>query len=140
MTLATTLTAAPVSNLAERFAPVAGRAALSSIFLWSGVAKIQNYAATQGYMEALGVPGALLPVAIAFEIAAPLAVVLGWHARIAAFLLAGFSVLTALIFHFDFADQIQSIMFMKNIAIAGGFLLLTASGPGPFSLSNREAR
>jgi putative oxidoreductase len=88
-------------------------------------------------MEALGVPGALLPAVIAFEIVAPIAVIVGWHARIAAFFLAGFSLLTALIFHFDFADQIQSIMFMKNVAIAGGFLLLMANGPGPFSISKR---
>jgi putative oxidoreductase len=137
MTQGTSAIAAPISMLSERFAPLAGRTALSSIFLLSGITKIQNYSATQGYMEALGVPGALLPAVIAFEIVAPIAVIVGWHARIAAFFLAGFSLLTALIFHFDFADQIQSIMFMKNVAIAGGFLLLMANGPGPFSISKR---
>lgn len=115
-------------------APFAGRVLLSGVFLLSGVSKIGAFEATQGYMEALGVPGALLPLTIAFEIVAALALITGFGARIAAFLLAGFSLATAFIFHFDFADQIQTIMFLKNLSIAGGLLLLTAHGAGRFSL------
>ena len=115
------------------FAAPVGRTLLASVFLLSGVTKIGAYEATQGYMNAMGVPGGLLPAVIAFEILAPLAVIAGFYARTAAFLLAGFSLLTALIFHFDFADQTQTVMFLKNVSIAGGLLVLTAAGPGAFS-------
>lgn len=72
-------------------------------------------------MASMGVSTALLPLVIATEIVAALALIIGFQTRIAAFLLAGFSILSALFFHLDFADQLQSILFMKNIAIAGGF-------------------
>jgi putative oxidoreductase len=82
----------------------------------------------------------LLPAVIATELLGSLAIILGWKARVAAFLLAGFSVLTALIFHNNLADQTQMIMFFKNLAIAGGFLVLVANGAGPLSLDRRFAR
>ena len=128
---------ARLDMLSRTFAPVFARTALSAVFLISGRTKLSQYEGTQAYMSSVGVPGALLPLVIAFEILAPLAVILGWQARIAAFLLAGFSLVTALLFHFNFADQIQSIMFMKNIAIAGGFGMIVAYGSGAFSLSRR---
>lgn len=87
-----------------------------------------------------GVPGALLPAVIATELLGSLAIILGWKARVAAFLLAGFSVLTALIFRNNLADQTQMIMFFKNLSIAGGFLLLVVNGAGPLSLDRRFAR
>lgn len=121
-------------NAPNLTAPV-GRTLLASVFLLSGITKIGAYEATQGYMDAMGVPGALLPAVIAFEILAPLAVIAGFYARTAAFLLAGFSILTALIFHFDFADQTQTVMFLKNVSIAGGLLLVTAAGPGALSVN-----
>ncbi|MGD8616766.1 MAG: DoxX family protein, partial [Gammaproteobacteria bacterium] len=65
------------------------------------------------------------------------AVLLGWQTRISAFLLAGFSVLSALIFHANFGDQMQSILFMKNLAMAGGLLMLVANGPGSWSVDAR---
>ncbi len=108
---------------------VAGRLLISIIFIMAGISKIgAGYAGTQGYMESVGIPGALLPLVILVETGGGLAVLLGWKLRIAAFMLAGFSVVSALIFHADFNDQVQSIMFMKNIAMAGGFLFLVA-GP-----------
>ena len=79
-------------------------------------------------------PGALLPLVIALEVGGALAIIVGWQTRIVAFLLAGFALLSALIFHSHFADQVQMIMFWKNVAIAGGFLLLVAHGAGPLSL------
>jgi putative oxidoreductase len=88
-------------------------------------------------MDAMGVPGGLLPLVIALEILGGLAVMLGWQTRIAAFLLAGFTLLSALLFHANFGDQMQMIMFMKNISIAGGFLMIVALGAGAFSLDNR---
>jgi putative oxidoreductase len=67
-----------------------------------------------------------------------LAVIAGWHTRSVAFLLAGFTLVSALLFHHDFADQMQQIMFLKNLSIAGGFLLLVANGAGALSLDQRS--
>ena len=119
-------------------APV-GRILISLIFIISGFGKIAAYAATQGFMESVGVPGQLLPLVIALEIAGGLAVALGWHARLAAFLLAGFSLLSGVIFHADFGDQMQMIMFWKNLALTGGFLMIVLHGAGPWSIDNRRA-
>lgn len=110
------------------FTQVAARGAMSVIFLVAGLSKINGYTGTQGYMDSMGVPGELLPLVIALELLGGLSLLLGWKVRISAFLLAGFSVLSAVIFHWNFADQMQSILFMKNIAIAGGLLLLV-TGP-----------
>ena len=121
-------------NMLHLYTPVVGRLLISSIFLMAGISKITGYAGTQGYMVSVGVPGELLPVVIALEILGALAIIIGYHTRLAAFLLAGFTVVSALLFHNDFADQTQSIMFMKNLAIAFGFLLLVANGPGTVSV------
>jgi len=86
----------------------------------------------------MGVPGALLPLVVLLEIGGGLAVLLGWQARINACLLAGFSVVSALIFHADFGDQTQSILFMKKLAMAGGLLMLVASGAGAWSIDARQ--
>ncbi|MDJ0926588.1 MAG: DoxX family protein [Gammaproteobacteria bacterium] len=126
-------------NQLPNVATLAGRAFIAAIFLISGFGKIGSYEATQGYMSAMGVPGGLLPAVIAFEIAAGLAVLVGWQTRIAAFLLAGFSLVTAVLFHGDLSDQMQSILFWKNVAIAGGFLFLVAHGAGAWSLDARLA-
>ena len=124
-------------NQLQAIAAPVGRIFLALVFVTSGFGKISGYAGTQGYMEAMGVPGALLPLVIALELLGGLAIMLGWHTRIAAFLLAGFSLLSALLFHANFGDQMQMIMFMKNVSIAGGFLMLVAMGGGAFSLDNR---
>lgn len=124
----------------EAATEIAGRAFLALLFLLSGVGKLVTYSATAAYMSSAGVPGALLPAVIALEIGGSLAIVLGWKTRIAAGLLAGFSLLTAVTFHNNLADQMQMIMFFKNIAIAGGFLLLVANGAGPFSIERRSVR
>lgn len=120
------------------FAAPLGRAMIASLFVVSAAGKVAAIEGSKGYMEAMGVPGALLPAVIAFELLVPLALVAGFRARLAAFLLAGFSVVTAFVFHGDVADQIQQIMFLKNIAIAGGLLLVVANGPGAFSLDARR--
>ena len=124
-------------NQLQTFAAPVGRILIALMFVTSGFSKISGYAGTQGYMEAMGVPGALLPLVIAVELLGGLAVMLGWHTRISAFLLAGFSLLSALLFHANFGDQMQMIMFMKNISIAGGFLMIVALGGGAYSLDNR---
>ena len=117
-----------------------GRIGLSLIFIISGWGKIAGYDATQGYMESMGVPGALLPLVIALELGGGLAILAGVATRWIAIALALFSVASALIFHANLADQMQSILFWKNIAMAGGFLLLAANGPGPLSLEARLPR
>jgi len=125
----------------EKLTPYAaplGRFLLVLIFIMSGFSKITGYAATQGYMEAMGVPGGLLPIVIVTEIGFGLAVLAGFWTRTAAFLLAGFSVLSGLMFHFAPDDQMQMIMLMKNFAIAGGFLMIVAQGPGAYAMDNRD--
>ena len=125
-----------VRNVSE----LAGRTLLSVLFLLSGVGKISAYAATAAYMSSVGVPSVLLPVVIATEVVGATAIILGWQTRITAFLMAGYSLLTALVFHTNFADQIEMIMFLKNVSIAGGLLLLVANGAGPLSLDRRRAK
>lgn len=125
-----------MTNLQILAAPV-GRLFIALIFLLSGLNKISAYEGMQGYMEAMGVPGFLLPFTIFFEVAFSIAIIIGWKTRLAAFALAGFSLLTALVFHFDLGDQMQFINFTKNIAIAGGFLFLVSFGAGAYSLDNR---
>jgi putative oxidoreductase len=127
-------------NTPQNAADLAGRILLSAIFLSSGLSKISGYSGTQAYMESQGVPGALLPLVIGVEVLVPLAVILGWHTRVAAFLLAGFSILSALLFHGVIGDPMQYILFMKNVAIGGGFLILVARGPGEWSLDARTGR
>lgn len=111
-----------------------GRAGLSLIFIISGWGKLAGYAATQQYMESTGVPGALLPLVIALELGGGLAILGGAFTRWIAIAIALFSIVSAAIFHADFADPMQAISFWKNVAMAGGFLVLAANGPGNLSL------
>ncbi len=110
------------------------RLLLGPIFLLAGINKIGGYLGTQGYMEAMGVPGELLLGVIVLEIAGGLAIIIGWQVRLASYALAVFSIAAACIFHNNFADQMQMIMFMKNMAIAGGLLALAGIGSGAYSL------
>ena len=121
------------------YGELAGRILIAAIFIQAGWGKIGGYAGTQGYMEAMGVPGALLPLVILVELGGGLLVVLGLWTRLAALALAGFSLLSAILFHWNFGDQVQAIMFMKNLAMAGGFLFLLAHGAGRLSLDTRRA-
>lgn len=123
-----------------KFFELGGRILLAALFLLSGLTKLSGYAATAGYMASMGVPAALLPLVIATEVLGSLAIIVGWHTRIAAFLLAGFTLIAAGIFHNNFGDQIQVIMFLKDVAITGAFLMLVANGAGPLSIDHRRAR
>jgi putative oxidoreductase len=115
------------------------RILLAHIFLLSGFGKLgAGYAATQGYMAHMGVPGVLLPLVIALEIGGGLAVLVGFLTRWAALGLAVFCVAAALLFHRNFADQMQMIMFMKNYAMAGGFLMLYVHGAGAWSIDAKR--
>jgi putative oxidoreductase len=118
-------------------API-GRFLLALMFVVAGINKISGYSGMQGYMESMGVPGALLPLVIALEVLGGLALMLGWHTRITAFLLAGFTVMATLIFHSDLGDQTQMLFFMKNLSIVGGLLLVVSHGAGPYSMDSRQ--
>jgi putative oxidoreductase len=117
-----------------------GRILIAAMFLQSGIGKIASYAATSHYMAAKGVPSILLPLVIILEVVGSIAIILGWKTRPFAFALAGFCILAAFLFHFNFADRTQSIMFMKNISIAGGFLILFARGAGTLSLDGKRSK
>jgi putative oxidoreductase len=122
-------------NTLSNLSTLTGRVGLSAIFILSGIAKLgAGYAGTQGYMEAMGVPGSLLPLVIFAEVAGGLAILSGFLTRWAAIGLAGFSIASAFLFHFQLADQMQFINFYKNLAMAGGFLVLAAQGAGAFSI------
>ncbi len=118
-------------------AELGGRVLLAALFLISGLGKIGGYTLTAGYLASAGLPTALLPVVIATEVLGAVAIMAGWRTRITAFLLAGFTLLSALVYHNDFGDQVQLVMFLKNVSIAGGFLLLLANGAGRFSVDGR---
>lgn len=126
--------------LFDRFrAPLdlAGRILLAAIFIIAGYAKIGGYAGTAGYMESMGVPGALLPLVIATELGGGIAILLGLFTRPAAVALAGFCILSGLIFHGSPEEQTA---LLKNLALAGGFLVLAANGAGAWSVDARLRR
>jgi putative oxidoreductase len=120
-----------VINLIARFL-------LAHIFILAGFNKIGGYEGTAAYMASVGVPGMLLPLVIILEIGGGLAILAGWQTRLAAYALAAFTALAAIIFHSDLADPMQKIMFMKNWAITGGLLLLAVNGAGAMSMDNRS--
>lgn len=112
-----------------------GRVLLAALFIVFGFEKITGYAGSAQYMEAYGLPGALLPLAIIAELGGGLAILFGVFSRWAALALAGFCIVTALVFHTAWSGdggQAQFINFMKNLALAGGLLLLAANGPGRY--------
>lgn len=124
----------PVSN--DALALLA-RVLMAAIFLLSGLAKLADPAGTAAYVASAGLPAPLIAAwgAALLETVGGLALIAGYRARPLALALAGFSVVAALFFHNNFADQNQMIHFMKNLAIAGGLLQLAITGPGRFALS-----
>jgi putative oxidoreductase len=115
-----------------------GRVFISALFLISAYNKIFSIDGSMSWMEGFGVPGFLIYPTIAFEIILPLFVVIGYQARISAGLLAIFCLATALIFHFDFVDQIQTIAFLKNLGLTGGFLFIVANGTKEWSVDRKK--
>ena len=115
-----------------------GRVLISSLFLISAYNKVLSLDGTMGWMEGYGVPGFLLYPAIALEIILPFFIIIGYRARLSAGLLAIFCLITAFIFHFDFSDQIQKILFLKNIGLAGGFLFIVANGTKDWSVDKKK--
>jgi putative oxidoreductase len=130
-----------MNNLFDTVKPytdVAGRVLIATLFLLAGWGKISGYAATQAYMQHAGVPGSLLPLVILLELGGGIAIVVGLYTRPVALLLAGFSIIAGLLFHGGSADQMQQIMLLKDLGLAGGFLFLVANGAGRLSIDARR--
>ena len=115
-----------------------GRILISALFLISAYNKIFNIDGTIGWMQGFGVPGFLLYPTIALEIILPVFIIVGYQARIAAGILAIFCLMTAFLFHFDFANQSQLVSFLKNIGLAGGFLFIVANGTKDWAVDKEK--
>ena len=116
---------------------VLGRIFLSTLFLIEGINKIFNYEGTIQYMESFGVSEYLIIPAIILEILFPLLLIIGYQTKIAALVIAIFTIVVAIIFHTNFNDHMQFITFFKDIAIAGGFIIIFVNGPGRLSLDHK---
>ena len=123
-----------MSNLIDFLA----RILISALFLISAYNKIFNIESSMNWMSGYGVPGILIYPTILLEILLPVMIIIGYKVRIAAGLLSIFCLITAFIFHFDFADQIQFILFLKNIGLAGGFLFIVVNGTKEWSLDKEK--
>ena len=115
-----------------------GRIFISLVFLLSGYNKIFNYDNTISWMEGFGIPGFLLWPAIVLEILLPIFIIIGYRTQISATILAMFCLATALIFHNDFANQMQIIAFLKNLGLAGGFLFIAVNGPKEWAIEKKK--
>ena len=111
-----------------------GRIFLSLLFLSEGIGKIFNYESAIEYMENFNVSGYLLTPAIIIDILFPILLIIGYRTKLSAFVLSLYTIILALIFHTNFSNQIELVSFLKNFAIAGGFLIIFVNGPGRFSL------
>ena len=116
------------------YAPLVGRILIAVLFLLAGLGKLADVQGFAGYLQSGGLPAILAWPSILFEIAVGVLLLIGFQTRIVGLAGAAFCVVAAALYHNNFADQIQMIMFLKNLAIAGGFLLLAANGPGRFAL------
>ena len=115
-----------------------GRLLISALFLISAYNKIFSIDGTMSWMEGFGVPGILLYPTIALEIILPLFIIIGYRARLAAGFLSAFCIATAFVFHYDFVDQMQTIAFLKNLGLAGGFLFIVANGTRDWSVDREK--
>lgn len=119
------------------YAPTVGRILLGLLFLVAGIGKLGDVPGFAGYLAYGGLPAFLAWPSILFEIVLGVAFIVGFQIRPLALLGAGFCIVTALLYHFDPADQMQMNNFLKNLAIAGGFLLAFANGAGPLAIDKK---
>jgi len=131
-----------MSHAAPNAAAAAGRAMMSIIFLLSGFQKLTAFSGTAAYMAGQGLPAPDLAalVAIVVECIGGLLVLIGYRTRVVGLVLAVWCIATALIAHTNFADPNQMVHFLKNLAMAGGFLQLAAFGGGTWSIDFRSVR
>ena len=116
------------------FVEFIGRALLSALFLIEGIGKISMQEDVMMYMEDYGVPGILFVPATILEILFPLFLIVGYKTKWAAAVMALFTFAVAIIFHTDFSEGMQVMLFLKDLAIAGGFMIVVAYGPSKISL------
>lgn len=121
----------------NKYIPLVSRILLGLIFVLAGFGKLMDPAGTAGYIASVGLPGLLVWPTIALEFLGGLAIIVGYQTRIVSLALAAFCVLSAAIFHNNFADQMQMISFLKNLAIAGGFLQLYLHGAGALAVDKK---
>lgn len=119
---------------------LAARVLLALLFIFAGLGKLGDVPGFAGYMASGGVPGFLAWPVVLFEILGGLAILAGLQTRVAALALGAFSVLTGVLYHFDPADAMQMTMLMKNLGLAGGFLVLAVTGAGAWSVDARQGR
>ena len=117
-----------------------GRILISALFLLNGVSKINNYDSTVDWIESFEVSGMIIIPAIILEIIGPILIIIGYKAKIAAGFLSLFCITTAIIFHNDFSNQMQFTSFLKNIALAGGFLFIAVNGTKGFSIEKKFSK
>ena len=122
------------------FLPPIGRVLIANIFLLDGINKISYYEGVAEWMFLKGVPEFLLPLVILFEIFGALAIIVGWQVKLFSLLFFVFCILTAIIFHRDFSNNMDKVIFMKNMSMAGGFLFLFLHGAGKFSLDSFRSK
>lgn len=115
-----------------------GRVMLALIFILAGIGKIMDPAGTSAYMESMGVTSMLLWPSALLELIGGVAIAVGYRTSLAAILLAVFSIVAAVLFHSDFTDKMQMVLFLKNIAMAGGLLLLAAGGTTACSFDKKK--
>ena len=115
-----------------------GRILISTLFIISAYNKLFSLDGTMSWMEGYGVPGLLLYPTIALEVILPLSVIIGYHARVSAGILAFFCLITAFVFHNDFSDQMQLIAFLKNLGLSGGFLFIVINGTKEWSVDREK--
>ncbi len=119
------------------YAPLVARIFIGAMFVIGGIGKFGNVDGFIGYLTSGGLPAVLAWPSIIFELALGVSMILGFQTRIMALLGAGFCIVAAVLYHYNPADQMQMAMFMKNFAIAGGFLMLFAHGAGAVALDKR---
>eukprot|EP00873_Tetraselmis_striata_P032545 jgi/Tetstr1/452809/TSEL_039845.t1 len=129
---------AKTMNALQTYLPTVGRIFLAAIFILAGLSKITAIEGNVGYMEAFGVPGFLIWLVIIVEVVGGVMLAAGYKARWAAAALGGFSLVSALIFHTDFSNQMEMTNFLKNLAITGGMLYVIAFGPGALAVDMRK--
>ncbi|MES2814210.1 MAG: DoxX family protein [Pseudomonadota bacterium] len=118
----------------KTYAPLITRLFLAAVFIPAGLGKLGDVAGFAGYLTSGGLPAFLAWPSIIFEVLLGLSMLIGFQARWMALLGAGFCVVAGLLYHFAPADQMQMIMFFKNLGIAGAFLMIFAHGPGKLAV------
>ena len=113
-----------------------GRIFLSALFLIEGIGKLFTQEQVITYMEDYGVPGILFIPAVVVEILFPLLLIVGYKTKLAASVMTLFTLTVAIIFHTDFSDGMQLMFFLKDLAIAGGFMIIIAYGSNKFSIDH----